>query len=162
MRFFVVPTRSMEPTLVPPEYLVTLQGEPYRRGDIVVIDDPVFPGEYLVKRLIALGGDEVSVRGGALFLNGSFASEPYLREEIDYALEPYRVAEDEIFVLGDNRNESVDSHNWAVEESSPPRVAGVPKASIIGRVYGVYLPFDRIRKVSGFPLATVRQIRDGD
>ena len=162
MRFFVVPTRSMEPTLIPPEYLVTLQSEPYRRGDIVVIDDPTMPGEYLVKRLIGIGGDEVAVRGGGLFLNGSYASEPYLREEIDYTLDTYRVGEEEIFVLGDNRNESVDSHNWSVEESAAPEVSGVPKESIVGRVYAVYLPFDRIRKVISYPLASAKRIRDGD
>ena len=51
MRFFLVPSSSMEPTLVPPEYLITFEQEDYQRGDIVVLADPKMPEAYLVKRI---------------------------------------------------------------------------------------------------------------
>lgn len=152
-RFFLVPSKSMAPTLVPQEYLLTQREGNYERGDIVVLKDPQSPGEYLVKRIVALGGDRVSVQGGALFLNGTFMSEPYVSEPIAYAIEPsYQVPQGEVFVLGDNRNWSVDSHNWNASNPDMHEIAGVPEASIIGKVKFVYLPVDKARKVKHFPL----------
>lgn len=150
MRFFVVPSRSMEPTIVPPEYVLTLNERQYARGDIVVIEDPESQDGYLVKRIVGLPGDVIEVRGFALFINGSYASEPYLAEEMEYVLEPYTVGPDEVFVLGDNRNWSVDSHRW-----SDGRPRGVPMNTIIGKVRYVYLPISKARKVESYPLTNV-------
>lgn len=154
MRFFLVPSSSMEPALVPPEYVLTLKQETYDRGDIVVVRDPIEPGGYLVKRIVGLPGDRLSVRGGGLFLNGSYASEPYLAENMEYEFDEYAVREEEIFVLGDNRNESTDSHNWLAngEIKQEALVKGVAITSIVGRVRCVYLPLSRIRPVRPYPL----------
>lgn len=145
----------MVPTLVPPEYFVTLHQNSYSRGDVVVLKDPLEKGGYLVKRLVGLGGDVLSISGGALYINGGYASEPYINETIQYRMSPYTVAENEIFVLGDNRNESVDSHNWngskgGTNLESVPQ--GLPANTIVGKVYYVYLPAERMRAVPSFPL----------
>lgn len=158
MRFFLVPSRSMEPALNPPEYLLTLKQDAYTRGEIIVLRDPIEDGGYLVKRIVGTPGDRVMVSGGGLFLNGSYASEPYLRENMDYEMDEYSVAEGEVFVLGDNRNESTDSHNWLANSNieQEPSVKGVPIASIVGRVRCVYLPLKRMRRVHAYPLKNTR------
>ncbi len=158
MRFFLVPSRSMEPALNPPEYLLTLKQDVYTRGEIIVLRDPIEAGGYLVKRIVGTPGDRVSVSGGGLFLNGSYASEPYLRENMDYEMDEYSVADGEVFVLGDNRNESADSHDWLAdsEVEQEPSVKGVPIASIVGRVRCVYLPLKQMRPVHPYPLKNTR------
>ena len=165
MRFFLVPSSSMEPTLVPPEYLITFEQEDYQRGDIVVLADPKMPEAYLVKRIVGVAGDTLSSRGGALFINGLYASEPYSAEPIDYIMDGYLIEEGEIFVLGDNRNESVDSHNW---EADMPvaneaelralliaRPESVPRDSVVGKVRFVYPPFNKIRVVRSYSLTNL-------
>lgn len=148
MRFFVVPSDSMNPTIVPPEYLLTLSQETYRRGDVVVLKDPEEAGAYIVKRIVGLSGDILQIRGGALFLNEEYASEPYLAEPMDYEMtHRYEVSEGEAFVLGDNRNWSIDSHSWN---------SGVPVDDIVGKVRFVYLPFSRMRKILSYPLTNVQ------
>lgn len=159
MRFFLVPTKSMEPTIHPREYLVAVNAEQYKRGDVVVLDDPKQPGEYLVKRIVGMPGDRVDIRGGALFINGQYISEPYLREPMDYGLgHSYRVAEGEVFVLGDNRNWSVDSHNWSEDPHARPETKGVALDSVLGRVRLVYLPLRDMRTVPRYPFDEVADL----
>ena len=154
MRFFRVPSISMEPAIHVSDYILTLRQDGYRRGDIVVLEDPMAKGEYIVKRIVGLGGDRISIRGGAVFINGGYASEPYRLEPIDYSMEDYLVDEGDVFLLGDNSNWSVDSHNWAagVEDSPRAEPGGVPGDSIVGRVLYIYLPFERMQKMQSYPL----------
>lgn len=147
MRFFLVPSGSMEPTLVPGDYLVTLNVDQYNRGDIVVLRDPVEEGAYIVKRIVGLAGDTVAVEGGALVLNGKYASEPYVPEFMNRDLPPVTVPEGGVFVMGDNRNHSEDSREWHDSHGS------LPVSSIIGQVRLRYLPLDRASTIHGFPLA---------
>lgn len=144
VRFFRVPSGSMEPTLMPVDQLVTIAGPNYRRGDIVVLRDPAEAGAYLVKRIVGVGGDAISVERGALFVDGEYASEPYLVAPPFYQIEPpVIVPEDHIFILGDNRNNSEDSHD---------RGESYPESLIIGRVIFIYFPYDRWGTVSSYPL----------
>ena len=154
MRFFRVPSNSMEPTILVSDYIMTLRQEGYERGAIVVLEDPMVSGDYIVKRIVAVGGDRVSIRGGAVFINGGYASEPYRLEPIDYSMEEYVVDEGDVFLLGDNSNWSVDSHNWAagVEDAKEVRPGGVPRELIVGRVRYIYLPLERMRKMRAYPL----------
>lgn len=135
MRFFRVPSASMEPTLLVSDYLVTMNRPHYSRGDVVVLNDPVEKGAFLVKRIVAMGGDTVEVEGGACFVNNEYVSEPYIKEPPDYSFGPFQVPEDHILVLGDNRNNSEDSHQWA----QPAQ----PVASIVGKVCFIYYPYNR-------------------
>lgn len=162
MRFFLVPSASMEPTLVPPEYLITFEQDLYYRGDIVVIKDPKVPGSYLVKRIVGLPGDTLAVRGGALFINGSYASEPYSAAPMNYIMNEYTVKDGDVFIMGDNRNASVDSHDWQADVIAPGDLSGrrmllakpegVSAALIVGKVRCVYLPINRARITHSYPL----------
>lgn len=144
MRFFLVPSRSMEPQLLVGDYLVTLNQSRYERGDIVVVDDPQAPGEHLVKRIAGVAGDRVEVRDGALFVNGGYVSEPFIKEPMHYTLEPeLLVPEGQVFLLGDNRNGSEDGH---VDRTT------VPADTIVGQVVFIYYPFNRYGRVESMPM----------
>ena len=86
------------------------------RGDVIVFH-PLAGGQTdYIKRIIALPGDTVEVRMGAVYINGSNLNEPYIKEHPSYTLRQQRILENEYFVLGDNRNNSNDSHNgWTVK-----------------------------------------------
>lgn len=143
MRFFKVPSRSMEPTLQPGDYLLTLAKEQYGRGDVVVLADPEEPGAFIVKRIVGVPGDTVSLDGGALYLNGAYASEPYIAEPMLQRMRTLTVPEDGVFVLGDNRNHSEDGTEWG---------KALPENSIVGEVKLRYLPLDRFGPLRSFPL----------
>jgi len=84
------------------------------RGDVVVLRYPLDPSLDYIKRVVGLPGDEITILGGDLFINGDLVTEPY----VDAAsVDPYtrlhtRVAEGHYFVLGDNRLRSSDSREF--------------------------------------------------
>ena len=111
---------------------------PPQRGDIVVFDPPIGAVEKpYIKRVIALPGETVSVRDGAVFVDGVRLDEPYLGATAtrwpgrpdEYEL---LVPEDHVFVLGDNRNNSTDSRSFGP----------VDEDAIIGRAWIAYWPAD--------------------
>ncbi len=117
---FVVVGSSMEPNLEEKERLL-INKVVYRlhepeRGDIIVFRPPGNKRADYVKRIIALPGETVAVSDGRVYINGSPLDEAYEVKELPrYTLAEQRVPEDEYFVLGDNRNNSNDSHNgWTV------------------------------------------------
>lgn len=159
VRFFRVPSQSMVPALEVADYLITVPESGYERGEIVVLRDPHGEGQYLVKRIVALENDVVRAEGGGLFLNGRYLSEPYLNEPMGYNMPEYTVPQGSVFVLGDNRNESEDSHNWDRSEGGPRsrgRPRAIPLDQIVGKVVAIYLPFDRIQTVRTYPLKELR------
>ena len=107
--------QSMEPTLSDRQivFYSRVSGN-YDRGDIVSIKMP--SGEKYVKRVIAIAGDEVNIRDGKVFVNGMVSEEDYTKgvtDRGDYGITyPYTVKENTVFVLGDNREESVDSRTF--------------------------------------------------
>ena len=144
LSFYQVDARSMLPTLHPFDHLLTMDAQEYERGDIVVLRDPQDKSEVLVKRIVGIAGDTVESRGGALFVNGHYASEPYTAEPMEYHFDPYEVPEGHVFVLGDNRNFSVDSHSWGP--------AAVPLENVLGSARFIYLPVERARRLDSYPL----------
>ena len=111
---------------------------PPQRGDIVVFDPPIGAVEKpYIKRVIALPGETVSIRDGAVFVDGARLDEPYLGVTAtrwpgrpdEYEL---LVPEDHVFVLGDNRNNSTDSRSFGP----------VDEDAIIGRAWIAYWPAD--------------------
>lgn len=156
MHFYLVPSKSMEPTLYPEDMIITLNQREYRRGDIVVWSDN---GEYIVKRIVALPGDSVNVVDGALFLNGEYASEPYILETMNYFIEDaVPIPEGRFFYLGDNRNASDDSSLGIINaphgQNNMDRYLG-HLDNIVGKVIFRYYPYNRFGKVVSYPLINV-------
>ncbi len=154
MRFFKIPSASMEPTLYQHDYILTLNHDTYERGDIVVLRDPKGTDEYIVKRIVGVEGDIISVKSGVLFINGAYASEPYVKEPMSYWMPPVSIPENRIFVFGDNRNVSEDSHEWMLEvdETNTAGPGSIPANYIIGKVHFIYFPLRRMGAVNTFPL----------
>ena len=128
---------SMEPTLQP-GYLVIGNklayklGEP-NHGDIVVFHFMGDKNEDYIKRVIGLPGDEVNIENGTVYVNGIALSEPYIAEFPAYS-GTWVVPEGSLFVLGDNRNNSSDSHQWGF----------VDLDDVVGKAVFIYYPFDVI------------------
>lgn len=114
--FSFVKGGSMEPTLLEGDIVLYTRINPqYHRGDVVSVRIP--SGEYYVKRIIAMEGDVVDLRNGNIYLNGALLSEPYLHGALTSEKEgmvkyPYTLEEGQIFVVGDNRAESMDSRSF--------------------------------------------------
>ncbi len=105
-----------------------------KRGDVVVFHYPKDPSRAFIKRVIALPNDAIEIRRGEVFVNGQKLNEPYITNPGTYSLELQTVPEDQYFVLGDNRNNSFDSHEWGP----------VKEEEIIGQAMFVYWPFGNI------------------
>ena len=125
--------QSMYPTFKGGEYVLVFRlayrlGHP-QRGDIVVFHPDTMSREDYIKRIIGLPGDTVRVRQGVVYVNGVPLDEPYIYEPPRYQGE-WKVPPGYIFVLGDNRNNSRDSHT----------MGPVPLANVIGRAVFVYWP----------------------
>lgn len=139
-RSYAVDGPSMLPSLHSGERLlvekVTYRFRPPQRGDIVVLQNPSarIP---LIKRIIGLPGDEIQISGGRLFLNGKPVDEPYINGAMHLRQQtgPVKVPEGHYFVLGDNRNLSLDSRD--------PQIGFIPRKSIIGRAVLRYWPLTR-------------------
>jgi signal peptidase I len=151
-----IPSASMLPTLQINDKLI-IDKVSYRlanpvRGDIVVFDPTAqlekevdaegkqkFK-ERLIKRVIGIPGDRIEVRNGKVYVNDKVIAEKYLGEAPNYnwsstELTPDGIVpKDNYLVLGDNRNNSYDSHYWGF----------VPKAKIIGKATVRFWPIDRI------------------
>ena len=106
----------------------------FRRGDIVVFHSPHNHGEDFIKRVIGLPNDEVMVENGRVYINGVAYEEPYIRAEPLYS-GIWQVPPDSLFVLGDNRNQSSDSHEWGF----------VPTENVFGRALMIYWPPSQVK-----------------
>ena len=113
-----VPTGSMENTIMAGDRILALRTSYWfsdpERGDVVVFEDPDDPtGKTLdVKRIIGVGGDTVEVKDGDVLVNGQVQDEPYIKEITEGDFGPYHVPEGCYFMMGDNRNKSLDARFW--------------------------------------------------
>lgn len=133
---------SMVPTLHQSDLLL-LQSIGYtpKQGDVVVLRKSSFMTEPIVKRVIAVGGQHVTVdyETGTVAVDGQTLDEPYLNELMADTLNPYMtvldvtVPEGSIYVMGDNRNHSSDSRDQ--------RLGTVDERYVLGRALCVMLPF---------------------
>lgn len=133
----IVPSGSMLPTIQLKDRLMAnkviyLFKEP-QKGDIIIFHPPDQLGaqDDYVKRVVAVPGDNVEVKDGRLYINGLAQNEPYIKEAMNYNFGPTTVPADSYFVMGDNRNESYDSHLWGV---------WLTRDHIIGKAFAIYWP----------------------
>lgn len=109
---------SMKPTLLENDLVLYIRINPhYERGDVVSVRIP--SGEYYVKRIIAMEGDTIDIRDGKVYINGKRLTEPYtmsgtFEAEDGIITYPCTLTEGQIFVMGDNRPESMDSRDFGV------------------------------------------------
>jgi signal peptidase I len=143
-----IPSDSMVPTLHVGDRVVvekiSYHLQPPKTGDIVVFAPPeqlqeqgFTPDQAFIKRIIGLPGQTVAVKEGLVYLNDQPLVEKYIAEPPQYQWGPYRVPENEYFVMGDNRNNSNDSSRWGF----------LPKQNIIGRAVVRFWPLERIGEV---------------
>ncbi len=124
---------SMEPTLESGEFVVVNKlayrlSEP-ARGDIVVFRYPYDPQQEYIKRIIGLPGDTIEIANGVVSVNGESLDEPYIAAAPAYQT-TLTIPEGSVFVLGDNRNNSSDSHNWGA----------LPVEYLVGKALIIYWP----------------------
>jgi len=124
---------SMTPTLQNGEYILVNRlayktGHP-ERGDIIVFSLPADNGQDLIKRVIGLPGETVHISDGSVTINGVKLEETYIAQNPLYFGE-WTIPEGYLFVLGDNRNDSRDSHQWGL----------LPLENVIGKSVLIYWP----------------------
>lgn len=142
----IVPSKSMLPTLQVGDRLFVRRNTQYQptTGDVVVFTPPDAviatatqdTSDWLfVKRMIGLPGQQIEIANGRVYVDGQPLIEEYLQAPPMYQWGPEVVPPNNYFVLGDNRNESSDSHVWGY----------VPEANFLGRAYKIYWPPARVQ-----------------
>ena len=140
-----IPSDSMVPTLAKGDRLVVEKISYHFHqplpGDIVVFSPPDLlqaqgydPNQAFIKRVIGTTGDIIEVKEGHVYRNQEPLQEPYILENPRYRLPPLQVPPNHLFVMGDNRNNSNDSHIWGF----------LPQDHVIGQAVFRFYPFARL------------------
>lgn len=131
-----VPTGSMETTIMKGSRIIINRlaylNEGPQRGDIIAFYFPDDGKSLYLKRIVGLPGEKIQGIGGIIYIDDEPLSEDYVREEINEDFGPYVVPENSWFVMGDNRNNSLDSRYW--------KDKFVEKSEIVGRAEIEYFP----------------------
>lgn len=143
-----IPSDSMLQTLQVGDRLVvekiSYHFHPPLKGDIVVFDPPqqlqvqgYAKNQAFIKRVIGTPGQTIAINQGKVYLNNQPLTENYIAEPPNYQMDAVKVPEDQLFVMGDNRNNSNDSHVWGF----------LPKQNVIGHACWRFWPLGRIGKI---------------
>lgn len=140
---------SMEPNLHEGQHLIVSKASYYfdgpDRGDVIVFEYPYSMPDNekdYIKRVIGIPGDTVECGPNTITVNGQVIDEPYGPNPWNYTCSPTTLKDNEYFVLGDNRPQSADSHQWGILE----------RKYIIGKALFAYWPLDKIEVVPNYPI----------
>ena len=141
---YTVVMSSMEPNFQEGECIivskVTYRSSDPQRGQVIIFDPPFDSPHPYIKRVIGLPGETVEIKDGKVFINGIPLEEEYIMAPPNYTMPATEVPETEYFVLGDNRNNSTDSHTgWTV-----------PRDNIIGKAWFIYWPPNKLGVVKHY------------
>lgn len=118
---FRIPSSSMSPTVEKGDFVLAdtwkYRNSPSTVGEIVILERPENPGVRYIKRVVAVGGETIELREGALYRNGEMVSEPYVHAQSPFSASPRNTPQSIlgpglIYVLGDYRDNSMDSRQW--------------------------------------------------
>lgn len=136
-----IPSGSMKPVLLPNDYIIVNEigyrfYEP-ERGDIVVFSPPHKKNSpNYIKRVVGLENETIEIKDGNVYINGEILKEDYLPEDQHpyYQYGPEKIPENHFFVMGDNRNNSEDSHVWGF----------LPRENVVGKAELIFWPPARL------------------
>ena len=135
----------MEPGFHTDEYVlvdkVTYLFHTPDRGDIIVFHYPLDPSQDFIKRVIGVPGDVVSTTSTNVIVDGQTLNEPYIRVPFNFESNTWKLGPNQFFVMGDNRDNSLDSRSWGL----------LDKSYIIGKVEAVYWPLTNWEFINTFP-----------
>ncbi len=148
-----IPSGSMIPTLEIQDRILIEKITPRlnkklhkhsQRNSIVIFKPPksltqagYSDGSALIKRVVGLPGDTIEISNGKLYRNDEETNEPWIKEPINYEMKPINVPQNSLWVLGDNRNNSLDSHLWGP----------LPEKNLIGTALVRYWPLKKIGSI---------------
>jgi signal peptidase I len=159
-----IPSESMLPTLIIGDHLIVEKITGYyrnpERGEILVFYPPhpeqslttaqralrslsLTADMALIKRVVALGGERIAVTDGKVTINGKVLKEPYIQAPPAYTMPERLIPKDSVFMMGDNRNNSLDSHVWGP----------LPLKNVIGHANFRFWPLNRIGILPASPAA---------
>ena len=142
---FRVDGESMEPGLHTDEFVivdkVTYLFHAPERGDIIVFHYPLDTSRDFIKRVIGVPGDRVSTTSTSVIVDGQTLHEPYIRVPFNFESNTWKLGPHQFFVMGDNRDNSLDSRSWGL----------LDKSYIVGKVEAVYWPMTNWEFINTFP-----------
>jgi signal peptidase I len=113
------------------------------RGDVLVLNPPLYSAEPYIKRVVATAGERVNIQGGSVYVNDQRLTEPYITGLItecdsDRYCDEFTVPAGTVYVLGDNRDQSYDSRSFGP----------VPLENVIGKAWFSNWPIDRLGPIT--------------
>lgn len=136
---YVVEGISMTPTLENNERifvnkLVYFYKDP-AYGDIIVLH--ATKDDDYIKRVIGIGGDTLELKDKVLYRNGKAVQEPYIAEVTEWGFKKVKVPDDCFFVMGDNRNHSMDSR----------QIGFIKRSNVVGKAEFIFYPFPSMKEI---------------
>jgi signal peptidase I len=155
LQTYFIPSESMEPTFYKNDRLVGLMFPFFfrtpHRGEVVVFRRPGVTISHkvpilnvkwntkvnFIKRVIAVGGDTIEIHDLTVYVNNKPLKEPYVAQPPFYRMPPVKVPKGSVFLMGDNRNNSLDSHVWGA----------LPLKYVQSKAWAQFWPIDRLKVV---------------
>jgi signal peptidase I len=142
---FRVDGQSMEPDFYNNEYVlvdkVAYLFQPPQRGDVIVFHYPLDIHKDFIKRVIGIPGDTIQTTSTSVIVDGHTISEPYIHVPFNFQSYTWKLGPNQFFVMGDNRDNSLDSRIWGPLE----------KSYIVGKAVAVYWPVNEWELINTYP-----------